>query len=68
MTEPTMSRSTDANSVWKVVSVLAPQVVAWRVFTEQMGAWWPRHTTKSERPMQWTRGRLLEAFARAAAA
>ena len=41
MTEPTMSRSTDANSVRKVVSVRAPQLVAWRVFTEQMGAWWP---------------------------
>jgi uncharacterized protein YndB with AHSA1/START domain len=41
MTEPTMSRGTDANSVRKVVSVQAPQLVAWRVFTEQMGVWWP---------------------------
>jgi len=31
----------DPNVVRKVVSVLAPQAVAWRVFTEKMGAWWP---------------------------
>jgi len=31
----------DPNSVRKVVSVQAPQAVAWRVFTEKMGAWWP---------------------------
>jgi hypothetical protein len=36
-----MSKDTDANSVHKVVSVQAPQMVAWRVFTEQMGVWWP---------------------------
>jgi uncharacterized protein YndB with AHSA1/START domain len=41
MTEPTMSKGIDPNSVRKVVSVQAPQAVAWRVFTEQMGAWWP---------------------------
>jgi uncharacterized protein YndB with AHSA1/START domain len=41
MTEPAMTRGTDANSVRKVVSVQAPQAVAWRVFTEKMGAWWP---------------------------
>jgi hypothetical protein len=41
MTETTMSRDSDANSVRKVVSVRAPQVVAWKVFTEKMGAWWP---------------------------
>jgi uncharacterized protein YndB with AHSA1/START domain len=41
MTEPTMSSGTDANSVRKFVSVHAPQAVAWRVFTEKMGAWWP---------------------------
>jgi hypothetical protein len=40
-TEPTMSKDTDANSVRKVVSVQAPQAVAWRVFTEKMGGWWP---------------------------
>src|SRR5262245_57418113 len=31
----------DANSVRKTITVRAPQEVAWRVFTEQMGAWWP---------------------------
>jgi len=31
----------DPNSVRKVVSVHAPQEVAWRVFTEQMAVWWP---------------------------
>ena len=41
MTEPTMSEGIDANCVRKVVSVQAPQAVAWRVFTEKMGAWWP---------------------------
>ena len=41
MTEPTIEAGTDANIVRKVVSVQAPQAVAWRVFTEKMGAWWP---------------------------
>jgi hypothetical protein len=41
MTEPTTTRGTDANSVRKVVSVQAPLAVAWRVFTEKMGTWWP---------------------------
>jgi uncharacterized protein YndB with AHSA1/START domain len=41
MTEQTTTTGTDANSVRKVVSVQAPQAVAWRVFTETMGAWWP---------------------------
>src|SRR3974390_629255 len=31
----------DPNSVRKVVIVQAPQGVAWRVFTEKMGVWWP---------------------------
>jgi uncharacterized protein YndB with AHSA1/START domain len=31
----------DPNSVRKVMSVRAPREVAWRVFTEQMGTWWP---------------------------
>ena len=31
----------DPNSVRKVVRVQAPQAVAWRVFTEKMGTWWP---------------------------
>lgn len=41
MTEPTTSTGSDANTVRKVVRVQAPQAVAWRVFTEQMGTWWP---------------------------
>ena len=41
MTEPTISKSVDPNSVRKFISVQAPQAVAWRVFTEQMGTWWP---------------------------
>src|SRR5215469_8239396 len=39
--EQMMSPSIDANSVRKVVSVQAPQPVAWRVFTEKMGIGWP---------------------------
>jgi uncharacterized protein YndB with AHSA1/START domain len=31
----------DPNSVRKAVSVDAPRDVAWRVFTERMGMWWP---------------------------
>src|SRR5882672_2845721 len=31
----------DPNSIRKAVSIQAPQAVAWRVFTEKMGAWWP---------------------------
>ena len=41
MTQETMSGGTDANSVRKVMSVQAPPEVAWRVFTEKMGTWWP---------------------------
>ena len=33
--------SIDPNSVRKVVTVEAPQAVAWRVFTEGMSSWWP---------------------------
>jgi hypothetical protein len=32
---------TDPNSVRKIIKVEAPRDVAWRVFTEQMGTWWP---------------------------
>jgi uncharacterized protein YndB with AHSA1/START domain len=35
------SRNTDPNSVKKQMNVEAPQTVAWRVFTEKMGKWWP---------------------------
>jgi len=41
MTDPMMPRGFDPNAVRKVVSVQASQAVAWRVFTEQMGTWWP---------------------------
>jgi uncharacterized protein YndB with AHSA1/START domain len=41
MTEQTISRGIDLNSVRKVVSVKAPPQIAWRVFTEKMGTWWP---------------------------
>jgi uncharacterized protein YndB with AHSA1/START domain len=34
------------NSLRKIVSVKAPQEVAWRVFTEKMGTWWPLATHK----------------------
>ena len=40
-TEGAGSVGFDPNSVRKIVSVHAPQAVAWRVFTEKMGAWWP---------------------------
>src|SRR5262249_11573947 len=46
MTEQSMSSGSHLNSVRKVVSVEAPQNVAWQVFTEQMGAWWPLATYK----------------------
>src|SRR5262249_62258733 len=41
MAEQFMSSAFDPNSVRKVVSVEAPQHVAWQVFTQQMGTWWP---------------------------
>ena len=41
MTDRSASTSTDPNSVRKVIVVEAPQAVAWRVFTQKMGAWWP---------------------------
>jgi len=46
MTEQAMPAAPDANSVRKVVGVQAPQDVAWRVFTEKMGTWWPLATYK----------------------
>lgn len=39
--EPTMSDNFDPNRIRKVVSVQAPPAVAWQVFTEKMGTWWP---------------------------
>jgi uncharacterized protein YndB with AHSA1/START domain len=41
MAEQIMSSGFDPNSVRKVVSVDAPQNVAWQVFTGQLGTWWP---------------------------
>jgi uncharacterized protein YndB with AHSA1/START domain len=41
MTEQTMSGGADPNSVRKVMSVQAPPPIAWRVFTAEMGTWWP---------------------------
>lgn len=41
MTEAIMSGDFDPNTVRKVVRVQAPRTVAWRVFTEKMGTWWP---------------------------
>ena len=40
MTESTET-SLDPNSVRKALHVKAPREVAWRVFTEKMGTWWP---------------------------
>src|SRR4026209_745747 len=41
MTAQSTSANADPNSVRKVSMVRASPAVAWRVFTEQMGAWWP---------------------------
>ena len=40
-TDQTIPDGTDPNSVRKVMNVQASPEVAWRVFTEQMGTWWP---------------------------
>jgi uncharacterized protein YndB with AHSA1/START domain len=46
MTEQRKYAATEANSLRKVVSVQAPPAVAWQVFTEKMGTWWPLATYK----------------------
>jgi uncharacterized protein YndB with AHSA1/START domain len=46
MNEQTVREREQANSLRKVVSVKAPPEVAWRVFTEKMGTWWPLATHK----------------------
>jgi uncharacterized protein YndB with AHSA1/START domain len=46
MTEQTMRTGEEATSVRKVVAVRAPPAVAWRMFTEKMGVWWPLATHK----------------------
>ncbi len=50
MTERITPTVTDPNSVRKVVRVQAPLDVAWRVFTEQMGTWWPLDKYKIGKP------------------
>lgn len=40
-TERPASAGDDPNSVRKTMNVRASLEVAWRVFTEQMGTWWP---------------------------
>jgi len=45
MTEPT-TRGFDANSLRKVFRVKVPPAVAWGVFTDKMGSWWPLATHK----------------------
>ena len=46
MTQPTMRQSEPVGTLSRVVIVQAPPDVAWRVFTEQMGTWWPLATHK----------------------
>jgi uncharacterized protein YndB with AHSA1/START domain len=46
MPEQTMLSGNEASSVRKIVDVPAPAAVAWRVFTEKMGTWWPLATYK----------------------
>ena len=44
--EKTRQGSDQASRLRKVVSVQVPPTVAWRVFTEKMGTWWPLATHK----------------------
>ena len=55
MNKQTVGDSDRANSLRKVVSVKAPAEVAWRVFTEKMGTWWPLVTHKIGKAKAWTR-------------
>jgi uncharacterized protein YndB with AHSA1/START domain len=41
MAEQKTPSSADLNSVRKSIIVKAPQDIAWEVFTQQMGSWWP---------------------------
>ncbi len=41
MTEQQNAGVTDPNCVRKTIGVQAPPEIAWRVFTEKMGTWWP---------------------------
>jgi uncharacterized protein YndB with AHSA1/START domain len=44
--QQTTTSEQDANRVRKVVTVHAAPEVAWRVFTEKMGTWWPLSSYK----------------------
>lgn len=55
MTLQTTESDIDPNSVRKVLSVKAPPDVAWRVFTEKIGAWWPLDNYKIGKPRRSTR-------------
>jgi uncharacterized protein YndB with AHSA1/START domain len=46
MNEQTTREGDQANHVRKVVNVKAPPEIAWRVFTEKIGTWWPLATHK----------------------
>jgi uncharacterized protein YndB with AHSA1/START domain len=48
MTDQMKSTATgaDPNSVQKTARVQAPIEIAWRVFTEQLGTWWPLENYK----------------------
>jgi uncharacterized protein YndB with AHSA1/START domain len=50
MSKQTVFETEGANSLRKVVSLKAPVEVAWRVFTEKMGTWWPLATHKIGKP------------------
>ena len=41
MMDETVDNRIDPNSVRRTVRVDAPEAVAWRVFTQKMGTWWP---------------------------
>jgi uncharacterized protein YndB with AHSA1/START domain len=41
MTEQEIVGGHDPNAVRKIMRVEAPREIAWRVFTEKMGTWWP---------------------------
>jgi uncharacterized protein YndB with AHSA1/START domain len=46
MNKQTTRKREQANSLRNVVNVKVPPEVAWRVFTEKMGTWWPLATHK----------------------
>ena len=41
MNEKEQAEPQDPNAIRKVITVEAPQAIAWRVFTEGMSTWWP---------------------------